>query len=531
MVHQASDIADAPPTREGRPVRRSLKSAVEAEHLAAGTRLLGVRGPVLMALFIAALMFPAALRLGPIRLAPYTALLIIFFIPMLLVFLRDKTNRIVALDVFMVAHIAWMAIAVLHAEGLGRIVFVVNTAVSSLGGYLLARVLIRSPEDYERFFRYFFYGLLFYMPFALFELVSNRSIINEYLAIVMEAIPHYGQDPRMGLTRVQGFTEHPITYGLFCSIGVANLFYIYRGKLFKQTTRTGTAVLMTLLSLSSAPTISVAMQFMMIGWDRLLRGVRYKWVMLIVLIGAPLLVLQIAAPHGLVGLVIENMSYDPVTGWARTEIFAYGSAEALRNPFLGIGFGEWERPFWRGPSVDNFWLLMAMRYGIPALLFLLVGLAIHAIRIMSQRELSEAAAGCRNGYLMVWVGVFFVLVTVHIWGSSAIFIMTYIGAGAWLYTGQGVDPAEANRYRRVREIERAGASARAEPAAAPQPTRAAMPRDTRRDPGSAAERQEKNLPNPPASRVLSPETGDLRAAPPARRSAAPLPGKSTGLPL
>lgn len=459
MVLQAPEMTDGSVPRRGQPARRSLRSAEEADRLAAGPQLLGVRAPVVVAIFVLSLMIPAAFRLGSFRITPYTALLIVFFIPLIQTFLRDRTNRLVPLDICMLAHVAWVAIAVIHAEGIGRIVFIVNTAISQIGGYMIARVLIRDSRGYERFFQAFIIGLTLYMPLVMLELLTGKAPLNDLLDHVMEAIPHAGQDTRMGLHRSQGFAEHPIIYGLFCSIGVANLYYIYRGRFFRQMVHTGTATLMTLMSMSSAPSLAAILQLALIGWDRVTGQLRHKWAMLVVLIAVPLLVGQIALPHGLVGFVIENISYDPVTGWARTEIFHYGFAEALRHPIFGIGFGEWLRPWWRGASVDNFWLLMAMRYGFPALLFLWIGLGLHLGALVSRQGLPQRVADCRLGYVFALISMTFVLCTVHIWGATAIFIMTYIGAGAWIYTGP--ETAESGLPRRARELERTGAEARA----------------------------------------------------------------------
>ena len=92
-------------------------------------------------------------------------------------------------------------------------------------------------------------------------------------------------------------------------------------------------------------TIALGIQFALISWDRMLKGVRHKWVGLLLIVAVTVSVLHLASPHGLVGLVIDNLSYESETGWARVEIFDYGSAEVMRHPFFGIGFAEWIRPF------------------------------------------------------------------------------------------------------------------------------------------------------------------------------------------
>ena len=86
-------------------------------------------------------------------------------------------------------------------------------------------------------------------------------------------------------------------------------------------------------------------------------------------------------------------------------------------------------------SVDNFWLATAMRYGLPGFLFLVLAIGFGVFRIMSRQDLSAEAARYRTGHLLALFGLFVVLGTVHMWGSVSIFVMTYIGAGSWIYTG------------------------------------------------------------------------------------------------
>lgn len=450
MSRQASQFTASPPlSPRSRPERRWL--GAETAQDTGAQRILGISTSLLLGLFMATLLVPAEFRVG-IRLTPYTALLIVFIVPLVLHFLHDRSNRIIALDGFMALYVVWIGLAILINHGPSRAVFIVNQTITLYGGYLVGRVLIRGEADYKRLFTYFLFGLLFLLPFVLLELLTRKLLINDIFSMVATVHTRAGQGMRLGLNRVQGVFEHSITYGLFCSIAISNLFYVYRDQLAKRLSATGLAAFMTFISLSSAPNIAMGMQFAMIAWDRTAQIFRTRWV---VLVGSGLLglgVIQMATENGIVGLIIENFAFDPTTGWGRTEIFEYGSAEVLRNPLFGIGLGEWIRPWWRKSSVDNFWLLTAMRYGLPALGFLWVGLAIHALRIMFRGGLSETAAAYRTGYLLAWVGVVFVLGTVHIWGAVSVFIMTYIGAGAWFYTNDA--PPPRNRRAAAQGVER-----------------------------------------------------------------------------
>lgn len=457
-----------------RPTRRYLRDdrvALDAGKARAREEsILGVGAGTLLVAYVVTMMIPAEFQVG-IRLTPYTAFLLVIIIPLFLHFFRqvaEGTNRVVLLDLLMVGYVLLSGISILHNHGPGRIIFVINQTVSLFGGYMVGRILIRNADDYARFFRWFFYGLLAWFPFVMVELLTERMIVSEILALVSSPLPRAGNDPRLGLHRVQAFMEHAITFGLLCSVGVANSYYLLRDAgVIQRLGRTGFFAFMTFVSLSSAPNIAQGMQFLMIGWDRLLAGARYKWVLLVVVASATLSVLHLASPHGLVGLVIENLAFDPTTGWGRTEIFEYGSAEVARNPWLGLGLNDWIRPWYRKGSIDNFWLVTAMRYGLPAFVLLAGGILLHLVIVLTRRGLSDRMTDLRKGYLISWVGVIFILATVHIWGAGPLFIMAYLGAGSIFYTGSEAPARQV--YRRRREIAAEGVASRQTPPMASGP--------------------------------------------------------------
>lgn len=451
-----------------RPTRRYLRDdrvALDADKARAREEsILGIGAGTLLVAYVVSMMIPAEFQVG-IRLTPYTALLLVIIIPLFLHFFRqvaEGTNRVILLDLLMVGYVLLSGLSILYNHGIGRVIFVISQTVSLFGGYMVGRILIRNADDYARFFRWFFYGLVVWFPFVMVELLTERMIVSEILALVSSPLPRAGNDPRLGLHRVQAFMEHAITFGLLCSVGVANSYYLLReAAMVQRLGRTGFFAFMTFVSLSSAPNIAQGMQFLMIGWDRLFGDARYKWVLLVVVASATLSVLQLASPHGLVGLVIENLAFDPTTGWGRTEIFEYGSAEVARNPWLGLGLNDWIRPWYRKGSIDNFWLVTAMRYGLPAFVLLAGGILLHLAIVLTRKGLSPRMTDLRKGYLISWVGVIFILATVHIWGAGPLFIMAYLGAGSIFYTGSEAPARQV--YRRRREIAARGAADRQVP--------------------------------------------------------------------
>ena len=150
-----------------RPERRHLAPPTTDE--AASARIAGISASLLMALFFLSLMLPIEPRIGPIRMTPYNALQIILFIPLLIRFRNDPSNRIVPLDFFMAFYVFWIAVVIYHHHGTNRAVYIVNQTVTIFGGYLIGRVMIRNAGDYRRFFTYFFWALLIFLPFAIYR--------------------------------------------------------------------------------------------------------------------------------------------------------------------------------------------------------------------------------------------------------------------------------------------------------------------------------------------------------------------------
>jgi O-antigen ligase len=133
--------------------------------------------------------------------------------------------------------------------------------------------------------------------------------------------------------------------------------------------------------------------------------------------------------------MIETLTLNAQTAWWRVYIWNFGTQNVIDNPVLGLGLNDWVRPEWLTASVDNFWLLIAMRHGLPAILLLVLGLVLHLWRIIRVRDISESDNKVRIAYLIGFVSLCFVLSTVHAWGAPSVLVMFYFGMGAYLYTG------------------------------------------------------------------------------------------------
>ena len=387
---------------------------------------------LLLAVFLLTLLLPVFFYIGELRLSPYRVFLLLAFVPFLMRWAAGGAGRLVPGDVLIGLQCVWIGVAIVANHGTTRIPYAGITVLEAFGGYLAGRVLIRSAADYLTFFRYFTVGLAVLLPFVIVEMLTARLIISEALDGMFSTFPKvWSTEKRLGFYRAQAVFEHTILWGVFASLAVANLFYLYRASLVKSVLFSGFATGVTFTSLSSAPLLSVILQFGMIGWGWVTRN---AWWTLVILAAIAYVAVDLASNRTPITILI-SYTFNPVSGWMRIHIWNFGSAEVWRNPVFGIGLKDWIRPAWLySASVDNFWLVVAMRYGIPGFLLLVLGIASNLFGIMRQ-DLPAHLLNYRLAYVIAAAGLFMTLATVHVWGANAVLMMFYIGAGVWMFNG------------------------------------------------------------------------------------------------
>ena len=387
----------------------------------------------LFVLFMLSILVPGSFFIGTARFTPYRMFLLLAILPLVWQVLRGALGRLTAVDVLFVFYAFWLALAAFVHEGLERFELIVVLTVEALGGYLLGRILVRSAEDYKLLMRYFLLGLLILAPFAVVEMINSLNLISEISGRFLEPYNQAVHPPRLGFFRAQTSFEHPILFGLFCSLGFANAFYIYRLNKKKQLFWMGTSGFTTFSSLSSAPLLALMIQVMMIVWDRLVRNLRAKWFVLAGIGLTLFTVLELATPDGAVNFLVEHLTLVPATAEYRMLTFQYVGELVAQFPWFGIPPGEFDLPWWHSGTIDNFWLSTAAEYGIPTTAFLLFAILVHLFKVMFAEIGDPHVSDIRTGHLIAVAALIFLLTTVHLWGPASVMVMTYLGAGAWIY--------------------------------------------------------------------------------------------------
>lgn len=383
--------------------------------------------------FIGALCIPLSYTIAGIRLPIYRMVLIALFVPMLVRLFSDKNNKFLAADAFVILYCAWATIALIYHHGAAAIETAGVTLVDGLAAYLLGRTLITSKADIQLVLRFGFIVLVLLIPTVLIEALTGRNIALQFFSGFGDAHANTNQGIRMGLHRVQGPFEHPILFGVF----TGSLFVMATlGKAFNSLFLTvlfaGTALICTLLSLSTGALLLINVALIFMIWHRLLIGYAHRWKLLGGCAAAAFVFIDLVSNRTPFHVFVSYLTFNSDSSYNRINIWIHGTAEVARHPFLGIGMNDWTRPSWMSASIDNFWLVQAIRYGIPA--FLLLAIAIYfALRHVSQpTELSSETQSLRRGMVFALVSVLMAICSVHLWNATHAWFMFLMGAISWI---------------------------------------------------------------------------------------------------
>lgn len=398
--------------------------------------------PVPVALFFIAMMLPTAvsLNLGGLRLSAYRVVLLIMILPMLMDLLTGKRGRAHVFDLLVLAHCGWALLALMNWGGVAQGIesggiYIVEFA----GAYLLGRLYIRSYDDFVAMARAYVGLVLAMLVFTIPEALTGIHILHDGIsgAVGGPMAPYI--EPRMGIERTFGPFDHPILYGVFSASSFSLAYFVIAKRQLMNLSGMGKVagvVLATFMSASGGPYLVLMMQGFVCAWERVLGTVQGRWAALFTLFAMAYIAIDLFSSKTPFHVFVNNFTFSKQSAYNRILIFEFGSAEVARYPIFGIGLGDWERPVWMSDSMDNFWLVTAVRYGLPAL-FLLLALLLGLVWTVGQRKnLPAEWRRARHAWAFTLFGITVAAATVHLWNALFVLFLFLIGAGAWLLDAQ-----------------------------------------------------------------------------------------------
>lgn len=417
-----------------------LRAGVRARHAIRAGLLAPAppRGPSLMVvLFLLCVLMPFQISVGTIVLSPIRAYSMVAVPLIVAMLLTGRFGRVLVADGLLLAHWVWAQFTLLYLHGAAGVEFGVSYGLDLMSGYFVARAFVRTTDQFLATARLLVFAVIFTVPFAVIEAMGRgQPLLEMFRTLPGIDVIRTQPDERLGLIRAQVIFRHSIHYGLFCALGVAFAIglAVRAGGLLWRAMRFGAVSLGVVLSLSSGAALMSSIQLAILAYERLFRSWRARWTVLLVILTLAFVVAELGSDRTVVMILATSIAFNSHNAYWRRTIFEWGSKSVGEHPLFGIGLSDWERPiFMPSASVDNFWLLTAMRHGLPALLllaavFVLLTWAAGRVRVAP----GSPAAAVRVTWLATIIGLGVAMGTVHLWGPIQTLAMFVLGSGAYL---------------------------------------------------------------------------------------------------
>lgn len=410
-----------------------------------------VKAPLPLIMVVASFLCPTELSLyvAGLRLPPHRIMLLALFPIAVYRLLSRRDIRIQSFDVLFVLYAAWTTgVYAWHTGGHDGFVYGGSLALESLASYLIARAWIRDAGTFLATLKVLTVAVAVAGLVALPETLFGKIFTHDLLRMVTGYEHPTGIEQRLGLTRAYGTFDHPIHFGTFVASILAMVWYAER----RTAQRNAKAALIagtTFLGLSSAPLLCLGLQSGMIVWERISRGVAARGGITLAILAGLYIGVSLISTRSPIAIVATGFTIDSWTGFYRLQIWEYGLESVWDYPWAGIGLNDWHRPTWMvANTVDAFWLVTAMRAGIPAFLllaFAIILLLTGVYRFIGRtrdRYLKRLAIG----WMMSMIALSLIACTVHFWNVPHAYYFFFVGLAGWI-----ADPVRAparSRHRR-----------------------------------------------------------------------------------
>ncbi|MFG3595140.1 hypothetical protein [Bradyrhizobium sp. RDI18] len=166
-------------------------------------------------LFLASLVLPWVVTVGPVSLSISRVILLAMVLPCLVKWIGGASGRIRASDIALLLFCLWSALSLLVVQGpIDAVQPAGILFVETMGAYLVARCYIRDADDFFNMARMLFWIVALLFPFALSEALTGRNFLLELFAAILPSYADAGNDMRAGLRRAQVVFEHAILFGI-----------------------------------------------------------------------------------------------------------------------------------------------------------------------------------------------------------------------------------------------------------------------------------------------------------------------------
>ncbi len=396
--------------------------------------------PTPVAIYLVMLMLPVTFHVGSMFMTNLRLVTLVLIVPLTIRLFSGKYGRILWTDILFFLHMAWAGLALAKNNPQLALTQIGSLGPEFLGGYLIGRAYIRDKATFIILCKWLMVLVLLTLPFAIYETQTGWPPIIGILDKLpgLNSLTIVNIDKRMGMERVQAMLTHPIHYGLFASTALSLTLVGLKG-VISDTRRWIAGILIaicTFLSLSSGAFLPMVAQFFFIFWAAVFDRTGKPWILLTALAALAYVTVDLLSNRTPILVFFSYATFSSHNAYWRSIIFDWGMKNVWMNPFLGLGLRDWIRPWYmRSGSMDNFWLVMAVRYGIPGFLLIASGYLLALWQIGRRQFGNDRVMNqLRRAWMFTFVGLTFTLCTVHVWTNIYSFVFFAFGAGIWFIT-------------------------------------------------------------------------------------------------
>lgn len=377
------------------------------------------------------LLFPAILfSVGGVNLTPGRFVVILLLVPAIILLLKVD-RKSVASDFFATALAIWvLASSVLNG---GFKPYVAAEALELLGAYLIGRAFVFGPSQLRTFIGTLQQITIVIVALALLDTLSGRHVTLDSFGIETPLSRSISQQNyRLGLVRASSVFEGAEHYGTFCVAAASIFLYSERG--IRQILYVGISLLGCALALSSGPLMGMAVVAGMFAYDRILQRYSWRWKLLVTTVLSFLLLIFVTSDHPIEWILV-HMTLDSETGFFRIGTWNAAIPLIKSSPFVGYGLsalGDTPEAQLYLSSVDCLWLVEALRYGIPAVILLILTMFSPLLKKTQIFAPDPNFHNIQTGFTLAIVAIGLIGVSVHFWDAPWLFFNLCVGIRASL---------------------------------------------------------------------------------------------------
>ncbi|MDE5452809.1 hypothetical protein GWE18_07995 [Bradyrhizobium sp. CSA112] len=367
--------------------------------------------------------------LGDTKFNPERVAIALLLIPALILLLR-KGRCLVAADLFACLASIWMlATSTSLQESLSS---AAAMTLEFFGGYIVTRAFFFGHPAIAEFVRVLKVAVAIIVAVAMLDHMSGKLIVNDALGLGGE--PEY----RSGLMRAASVFPHPILYGAFCAVSGA-IFLYSEARPLSKIGWVGLCFLGCLLAMSSAPFLAFLIAIFVYCYDRLMKSYPWRWKAFAAAIASALGFIFLTTNKP-ISWIVAHLTLDPSTGYFRVATWDRAFYNIGLSPWSGYGFGEIRKDsdeFFDNASVDSAWLVLALRFGIPIVVFLFLANVASFFIGFGKRTTGRTADpymdNMRTAFTLAVVILMLAGLTTHSWNTMWMLWGAVIGVRASLY--------------------------------------------------------------------------------------------------